>query len=81
MMTAFDLANAIGRKKIADTLGVGMTAVSNAVVRGSFPASWFLAIQSLSEDLGLEFEYKPELFNMRMAENKPDDATDQREVA
>ncbi|MBU2868972.1 helix-turn-helix domain containing protein [Pacificibacter marinus] len=81
MMTAFDLANAIGRKKIADTLGVGMTAVSNAVVRGSFPASWFLAIQSLSEDLGLEFEYPPELFNMRMAENKPDDATDQWEVA
>jgi hypothetical protein len=62
MITAYKLADAIGRKKISDTLGVGVTAVSNAVVRGHFPSSWFLAVQALAGD---EVDCPPTLFNMR----------------
>lgn len=43
-----EFADAIGRKAIADAVGVGVTAVSNAVVREAFPSSWFLACQKLA---------------------------------
>ena len=38
-------ADRVGRQNIADAVGVGLTAVSNAVVRGHFPASWFLTMR------------------------------------
>lgn len=63
MTTAPQLADAIGRKNIADALGVGLTAVSNAVVRGVFPSSWYLAVKSLADAGG--HKCPPELFNMR----------------
>lgn len=61
--TARELADAIGRQKIADTMGVGLTAVSNAVVRGQFPASWFTACQELARPLAVEVS--PDLFGMK----------------
>lgn len=63
MTTALELADAVGRKQISDALGVGLTAVSNAVVRGAFPSSWFLVVKSLAEKGG--HSCPPELFNMR----------------
>lgn len=63
MVTASELADAIGRKRMADTLGVGVTAVSNAVVRGWFPSSWFLAVKNMAEAEGQECP--PSLFKMR----------------
>lgn len=62
MMNAETLANALGRKKIAARLDVLPTAVSNAVVRGSFPPSWFIACKSLADEAGVECP--PELFKM-----------------
>ena len=61
MMKANDLAEALGRKNMADALGIGATAISNAVVRGSFPASWFMACKSLADRIGTECP--PDLFN------------------
>lgn len=63
MTSASDIADAIGRKTIADALGVGLTAVSNAVVRGWFPSSWFLVIGELAERAGRDCP--PELFKMK----------------
>ncbi|AEI70961.1 hypothetical protein [EBPR podovirus 2] len=63
MTTASDLADALGRKTIADALGVLPTAVSNAVVRGWFPSSWFLAVKAIADAEGRECP--PELFKMR----------------
>lgn len=63
MTTASELADALGRKTIADALGVGLTAVSNAVVRGWFPSSWFLAVKSVADAAGQECP--PALFKMR----------------
>jgi hypothetical protein len=63
MMNALTFADAVGRKKIAEALGVGATAVSNGVVRGKFPSSWFLACQDLAHEAGVDCP--PELFGMR----------------
>lgn len=63
MVTTLTLADALGRRKIAEAVGVGATAVSNAVVRGRFPASWFLIIKRLADEAGQECP--PALFNLR----------------
>ena len=65
MKNAHELADAIGRKDLSAALGVGMTAISNAVVRGWFPSSWFVAADRLAHERG--FACPPELFGMRAA--------------
>lgn len=76
MTPAEQFAAAVGRRNIADAAGVGLTAVSNAVVRGRFPSSWFLICQELAEKAGVACP--PELFGMRVAEHTQnvDDAQD-----
>lgn len=54
MITAPQFADAIGRKKMSDALNVGATAVSNAVVRGWFPSSWFLVCLGLAKEGGVD---------------------------
>lgn len=46
------LADLIGRRKLAEELGVRTTAVSNAVVAGAFPARWFAVIERLCAEVG-----------------------------
>ena len=75
MMTAIELADAIGRKKLVAALPVGATAVSNAVVRGRFPSSWFLVVCRLAEEAGVVCD--PALFGMHIldthnVDNLPD---------
>ncbi len=53
-LTVSQLAEALGRQDIADACGVGLTAVSNAVTRGAFPSSWFLAMKLLAAPKGVE---------------------------
>jgi hypothetical protein len=60
---AEQLAEALGRKRIADAVGVGLTAVSNAVVRGRFPSSWYVSCIQIASDKGLACP--PDLFGMR----------------
>lgn len=69
MITTYQFASAIGRKNMADALDVGATAVSNAVVRGRFPASWFARCQALASEAGVDCP--PDLFGMRAADNAP----------
>jgi hypothetical protein len=59
---AKSLANKIGRKKLAETLGVVPTAVGNAVSRGCFPAAWFMVVSDLAEREGVNCP--PHLFKM-----------------
>jgi hypothetical protein len=59
------LADALGRKEIAAAVGVGLTAVSNAVVRQAFPASWFSACQHLAFQKNVPFP--ADLFQQRGA--------------
>lgn len=67
MMTASEFANALGRANIAEASGVGLTAVSNAVVREWFPSSWYLACKSLADIKGISCP--PELFKMKVADS------------
>lgn len=48
---------------MADALDVGATAVSNAVVRGWFPSSWFLVVNDLAGERGIPCP--PDLFKMK----------------
>ncbi|WP_277022212.1 hypothetical protein [Paracoccus hibiscisoli] len=79
MTTSHDLADAVGRKKIADALGVLPTAVSNAVVRGWFPSSWFLVVKSMADQVGQDCP--PELFKMRVSDTPNVDASRARQPA
>ena len=47
------ICDVIGRKRIADVIGVRVTSVSNAVSCGQFPARWFDAIEKLCADAGI----------------------------
>lgn len=79
---AADLADRVGRREIADAVGVGLTAVSNAVVRGSFPSSWFFAVKSICDSK--DIECPPALFSMKRAghsQNVDGAATCQGEAA
>src|SRR6056297_748356 len=63
MITSRDIADRLGRKSIAERLGVGETAVSNAVVRGWFPATWSYLLEQMCNEEGIECP--PALFRMR----------------
>lgn len=63
MLDTKTVADALGRRQIADRLGVGETAVSNAVVRGWFPATWFFVLQDMCREEGLDCP--PWLFKMK----------------
>ena len=65
-------ARALGRKDMAQALGVGVTAISNAVVAGSFPAAWFDALEALAKEKGKECPR--DLFAWRRAETSEDAA-------
>jgi hypothetical protein len=62
-ITPLEFADKIGRATIARAMNVGLTAVSNAVVRGQFPASWFVTCQVLAANLDLQCP--PDLFGQK----------------
>ncbi len=66
MINASQFADALGRRRIAEANGVVLQAVSNAVVRGWFPSSWFLVCKTLADEANVECP--PALFKM----NEPD---------
>lgn len=53
-IAASDICDALGRKAIADRIGVGLTAVSNASVDGGFPAKWFAVLREMCAEVGIE---------------------------
>lgn len=59
--TTVEICNAIGRSLIAAHLNVRVTAVSNAVTDGRFPARWFLVMTKLCSEHGIPCP--KELFN------------------
>ena len=58
-----DMCDQLGRKRIADSIGVRVTAVSNASVDGAFPASWFNVIDALCDEAGIKLSRS--LFNFK----------------
>ncbi|MCB1351583.1 MAG: hypothetical protein KDK03_02470 [Rhodobacteraceae bacterium] len=53
-ITAADICDAVGRQKIAERIQRGRSAVSNAAVVGRFPASWYLEVKALCDEVGVE---------------------------
>lgn len=54
MCTAGEIIDAIGRRRLAESLGVGRSAISNAAVDGKFPAKWFVVIRDLCFEVGCD---------------------------
>ena len=54
---------------MAKALNVGPPAISNAIQKGAFPPSWFVAMQPLCEAAGVECS--PSAFNMRETAHTP----------
>ena len=54
MDTTSDFADALGRRVMAQTLGVRPTAISNAVVGGVFPAAWYDPLEKLAQERGVD---------------------------
>ena len=72
MLTASQFADKVGRQRMADEVGVLATAVSNAVVRGRFPSSWFVVCKALAASEGIPCP--PDLFGMKSHSRKRGDA-------
>ncbi|WP_146589936.1 hypothetical protein [Puniceibacterium confluentis] len=54
MTVASDIVSTVGRKNLRTALAVGDTAITNALARGSFPARWYLVVQSECAKHGME---------------------------
>lgn len=54
MTQVSSICDKVGRPVVARRLGVGLTAVSNAVVAGVFPASWYAGVKSLCDERGID---------------------------
>ena len=54
MDKAKHIADQLGQAKIALALGVGVTAVNNAVSREYFPATWYPVIRDMCRKAGLD---------------------------
>ena len=67
------IAEALGQTKIAARVGVGSTAVNNAVTRGVFPCSWYFILKSMCEAEGIEC--RRELFNFKASSEAADIVT------
>jgi len=67
MLTVELIVKSVGRKALANQLGVGETAVHNAEAEGLFPASWRDVIETFCKTDGIDIssrEFKC-LFKMR----------------
>lgn len=53
MLSPSEFADRVGRKKIAEALNVGQSAVSEAITRGLFSASWFDPLEKMARDEGI----------------------------
>jgi hypothetical protein len=72
MDNAKDIAALIGQRRIAVALGIGVTAVNNAVVRGKFPAAWLPVIRQICATEGIACHESA--FNFRAATDGQFDA-------
>lgn len=61
MTNTSEVCDKLGRKRMADCLGVGVTTISNAAVSGAFPAKWYAVVKKLCSADGIECP--DELFN------------------
>jgi hypothetical protein len=55
---------------MAAHLGVGLTAVNNAVHRGAFPSNWFFCLKDLCDEAGIDCP--KELFGFRLPSGPQD---------
>jgi hypothetical protein len=70
MVTVSEICDALGRKEIERQLGVSKAAVSNAVSKGFFAASWYAVISDMCGYQGIACPN--DLFSFKLVEASPD---------
>lgn len=53
MKTVREISNKLGQGQMAKRLDVGVTAVNNAIQRGTFPARWFTVVRGMLAEEGV----------------------------
>ncbi len=85
MVTALEICDALGRKPMAEALGVGVTTISNAAVAGVFPAKWYRVVRAMCREVGCEcpddvFNFAPiRLPKSKQSPNAPMGGSGQRD--
>ena len=55
MTDAQHIAHEIGQRQLAERLGVGLTAVNNAITRDQgFPPAWYPVVKAACEEIGID---------------------------
>jgi len=69
-LTAKEIADRVGRSRIAEKCGGGVTlqAVTNAIGRGKFPRDWLFPLTDLCAEVGISLP--PEMCNMKVSDPK-----------
>ena len=62
------ICDEVGRKRIAEKLGLGKAAIGNAVRDGVFPPSWYMEVKQLCDVDGIDCPL--EAFNFRSLSNE-----------
>jgi len=55
--TSRDVVEALGRENICNRLGFSQTRISNHVVSGKFPPSWYLQLKIIADEQGYELPH------------------------
>lgn len=63
MASTHDIIRAIGRRDLATAVGVGLSAVDNALIRGTMPSAWYFAVAAICAERGVPCP--PEAFNFK----------------
>lgn len=65
------ICNTLGRKNIADKLGVGLTSIGNAVADNSFPSKWYVVIFEMCQEHSVSCPLS--LFRFNLSKTPPED--------
>jgi hypothetical protein len=76
MITASDICDALGRRNMAQRLGVSKTAISNAAVDGTFPARWYLVLSTMCDERGVPCPKELFSFSEDKVSNNPAHSAD-----
>lgn len=79
MSSTRKVADAIGRKRLQAELGVGRTALANAITEGKFPAPWIVVTQRLASEIGIKCP--DDLFNVKLMPVTNGDSAAERQEA
>lgn len=72
MMKVSEICDKLGRRHLAERLGVGLTAVGNAAVAEIFPAKWYSVVKGMCLEAHIDCREDQFSFLSPVADAKPE---------